>query len=409
MQQIYNTGIGKIEPGPGWEKINKPQNFRCPTAVLSVINNIRRESSDAFLQEGGRREGHGETATLIEGEAHLFVLPIDDQREAHITHVRNWLAANNADPAWLENDRESDIRILVIEHRLAARRLGFEEIFSSLHDKSTDALKSGIADGTAWPTLPFVNYFTPLAEAVWEDSRFAQIQLIRTNSPLIRTIEMSTDPSKVLASLADSAKILADMFLPTKNAVVGDVLRHAIDSGLWALEDKFFEYASFIFENDAAVVASDGVEETQRENDAMRRFLAAPAAQLISYQSYLDEHSVYATHQGVKGAEFQRVLVLLEDDAAIGNGFSYDKLMGLKELSKTDQANLEAGIDNAVDHTRRLFYVGCSRAERALAVVLFASNATAATAQMKALDIFDSECVHGLADIQHSAGSKTPW
>ena len=41
MQKIYAAGAGAIEPLAGWKSIEKPENFRCPVAVLNVINNIR--------------------------------------------------------------------------------------------------------------------------------------------------------------------------------------------------------------------------------------------------------------------------------------------------------------------------------------------------------------------------------
>ena len=42
MQKIYTTGAGPILLGDGWNEITKPENFRCPTSVLAVVNDRAR-------------------------------------------------------------------------------------------------------------------------------------------------------------------------------------------------------------------------------------------------------------------------------------------------------------------------------------------------------------------------------
>jgi DNA helicase-2/ATP-dependent DNA helicase PcrA len=400
MQQIYATGAGDITLESGWEQIDKPENFRCPTAVLSVINNIRREVPGALLQEGGRRIRTGDSDEYVQGEAHLFVLPIDEERDSHLARVREWLATNTHDPEWSEGHSSTNVRILVIEHRLAARRLGFENLFSSHHEKSTDALKTGIAEGTAWTTLPFVDYLTPLAQSVWTRQKFPQIQLIRAHSPFVLDMGASQNPNSVLKALSAAAKSVAEMLQPDSNVTVRTVLQHATTTGLLALDERFKDYESLISQTSGIGDLPDTTTGARPESDVIARFLDVPARELLPYQSYLDEHSVYARHQGVKGAEFGRVLVLLEDDAAVGNLFSYNKLLGLQELSDKDRENIAAGLESTIDRTRRLLYVGCSRAEHALAVVIFTRDASTAAGQLRQLNIFDSGCVHDTMDLQ---------
>lgn len=400
MQQIYASGAGDIALEPNWEQIDKPENFRCPTAVLSVINNIRRQVPGALLQEGGRRTRIGDSDEYVQGEAHLFVLPIDAERDSHLARVREWLATNTYDPNWNVDDRSSDVRILVIEHRLAARRLGFESLFSSHHDKSTEALKAGIAEGTAWTTLPFVEYLTPLVQSVWAKQKFPQIELIRANSPRILDMETNQNPSSMLKELSAAAESVARMFQPDSDATVRAVLQHATSTGLLTLDEKLREYESLIDQTSDVGAPLDLSDNVSPESNVIARFLDVPARELIPYQSYLDEHSVYATHQGVKGAEFNRVLVLLEDDAAAGNNFSYNKLLGLQELSERDRKNIADGLETAIDRTRRLLYVGCSRAEHALAVVIFTRDVLTAAEKLRSLNIFEHGCVHDTTDLQ---------
>ena len=54
--------------------------------------------------------------------------------------------------------------------------------------------------------------------------------------------------------------------------------------------------------------------------------------------------------------------------------FSYEKLFGVKEKTKTDIENELEGKDTGIDRTRRLFYVTCSRVEKSLAIVAYSNN-----------------------------------
>ena len=57
MQKIYAAGAGSISLGEGWFSITKPENFRCPASVLSVINRVRAED-DGLQQIRGRMIAH---------------------------------------------------------------------------------------------------------------------------------------------------------------------------------------------------------------------------------------------------------------------------------------------------------------------------------------------------------------
>ena len=105
-----------------------------------------------------------------------------------------------------------------------------------------------------------------------------------------------------------------------------------------------------------------------------RLALEAPFDQIERYDRYVRGLSQFDTHQGVKGLEFPRVMVVVSDDEARGFMFAYDKLFATKAKSKTDLDNEAAGKETTIDRTRRLFYVTCSRAEESLAVVYYAAD-----------------------------------
>jgi DNA helicase-2/ATP-dependent DNA helicase PcrA len=105
--------------------------------------------------------------------------------------------------------------------------------------------------------------------------------------------------------------------------------------------------------------------------DAWDLALSSPFSQIKQYNVYLSEESNFGTHQGVKGLEFPRVLVILDDEESRGFAFSYEKLFGSKELSKADKDNMKDGGETGVDKTKRLFYVACSRAKESLAIIAY--------------------------------------
>ena len=85
-------------------------------------------------------------------------------------------------------------------------------------------------------------------------------------------------------------------------------------------------------------------------------------------------HICFATHQGVKGLEFPRVMVIMDDAQARGFLFSYEKLFGAKAKTDTDIKNEREGKDTSLTRTARLFYVACTRAQESLAVVAYSED-----------------------------------
>ena len=134
--------------------------------------------------------------------------------------------------------------------------------------------------------------------------------------------------------------------------------------------------------------ASGLYELTERTNDildenyvgddpkviALKKALSVPFDEMERYATYVSDSSRFATHQGVKGLEFPRVMVILDDTESRGFLFSYEKLFGAKKQTATDLKNEKEGKDTSNRRTARLFYVACTRAMESLAVVAYSDN-----------------------------------
>ncbi len=121
-------------------------------------------------------------------------------------------------------------------------------------------------------------------------------------------------------------------------------------------------------------ILSDPIENEDKKVTALREALSVSFDKLERYSAYVTDNTQFATHQGVKGLEFPRVMVIMDDTEAKGFLFSYEKLFGAKSKTETDIKNEREGKDTGIMRTTRLFYVACTRAEKSLAVVAYTEN-----------------------------------
>lgn len=388
MQKIYTTGAGEIAIEPNWRAITKPENFRCPTSVLRVVNAIRA-AGDGLEQTRGRAIEVDGVLQPVAGSAHMFVLPADEHRTGRLQAVRQWLRNATADPLWLSDNVEADVRLLVLVHRMAAARLGFSTIYAALHDKAPASLKDGLEDGTAWPLRPLLQFVLPLVMAARAGDQFKVMSLLRSACPLMETDRVQHQAiHDVLRRLHESVEALVVLLQGDSHASIGEVLTLIRDREMVRLDERF-----------SAFLVPDPVDDGSSEFGHVIAFLACLATELWGYRRYIEEESPFATQQGVKGAQFERVLVVLDDEEGAHSHFSYGKYFGFVPLSEKDEENIAANVESVLDRTRRLFYVCCSRAVKDLAVVMFVPDVDQARAAIERANIFPADAIHGLEDI----------
>lgn len=402
MQRIYATGTGLVEAEPHWIDIPKQENFRCSTKVLDLANAIRHDGDDLVQVPGKRISPEGITPTP-EGSAHLFILPADDTRDANLVRVRDWMAARTGDGHWrLGNTDEDQVKLLVIVHQMAAKRLGFGELYSALNSKAPAAFKNGFLDGSAWPLSPCLKFLIPISLAHAEGRQLEVMRLIRKYSPLFEKDTLAgVDVAERLNTLRGLVDSIAEGIVGKSNETIGDLLKQVNAAGLIIFDPRLASYLDPEAAPQAPTAEADDENDDDQEEDesekemaSMDAFLACPAKQLLEYYTYISERSPFGTQQGIKGAEFDRVLVILDDAESTHFQFSYEKYLGLKEPSKTDLERIEAGEETTMDRTRRLFYVCCTRALKDLAVVLFTADPEGATAHIRKLDLFEDHAIH---------------
>jgi ATP-dependent DNA helicase UvrD/PcrA len=354
VQKIYGTGIGQIVLEKGWKEVQKPENFRSPRRVLEIINAIRANADELVQTSGLPAEKQRD------GEVTCFVLPTSANRRELLDKVQAWLKENSSTGAW-RGDAAETTKVLVITHRMAASRLGFEALYSTFH---STRLQESFTEGKAWPLTPFLSTLLPLVEAA-NSNRPALLPRLRKSSPLLRPENVDeTTVRATFATLATGVQELVAVMADGGPASVRRALAVAHDHRLLDLDERLVQ------------LLPDDLPDPDDEADEDDRLLAAlmkcDVAELKGYSSYISNESPYSTQQGVKGAEYPNVIVVLDDEARHPS-FSYDKYLGLKELSKSEAAK-GADTETSIDRTRRLFYVCASRATNALAIVLYAAD-----------------------------------
>lgn len=370
MQRIYadgKTGLAEAIP-EDWAKPRKEMNHRCPTRVIDLINKIRRD-------DDGKAQRPRSDAQP--GVARLFLLPhTTANTSAAEAAVARRMADVSGDSAWA--DGSEAIKTLALEHMMSARRFGFEQFFKPLY--AVQRINTGLLDGTGAGLGLFTREILPLVKAMRAGDRFATAAIIRKTSPLLDR-DALIDAGEAQQGLLDRAKGACAGLLALvdgqPSASLRDVLRYVAEHRLFTVPDVLLPFAAA---DPDAVDENDADEEEidiKSEIAAWRQALEAPFGQIDKYDRYVSGVSHFDTHQGVKGLEFPRVMVVISDEEARGFLFNYDKLFGAKEKSKTDLDNEAAGKETTIDRTRRLFYVTCSRAERSLAVVYYSENPTA--------------------------------
>lgn len=369
MQRIY--GDGKVDLGrdvpTDWAKPVKQLNHRCPRRIVALINKIR-----SYV------DGHVQLARSDSevGFARLFIYPQDvtdkGQAEDYAAHE---MASVTKDALWSSS---SDVKKLVLEHQMAANRLGFGEMFGAL--SGAESLQTGLRDGSLPGVRLFSQLIWPLVQAKREGNEFKVASIVRRASPLLskealrpEKVDQRANVRKARAAIDE----LMEFFSGDRRPRFLDVLNCVARTHLFQIPESLRPFVLASESRDAAETTSislDGEDEQSDVLKAWEHFLLAPFSEIGPYDAYVSGRSPFATHQGVKGLEFPRVMVVVDDSDAGGFMFSYEKLFGAKDKTKADIDNEAEGKDTGIDRTRRLFYVTCSRAKKSLAIVAYSGN-----------------------------------
>lgn len=353
MQKIYNDGkdnLAKCIPD-NWVKPVKIMNHRSAKRIVTLANSIRSSVDDQKQQARSDAE---------EGTVRLFITSKSNNKEYVEKRVAEMMVQDTGDIGW--ND-EKDYKSLILEHHMAASRFGFSELYMPL--SNSKKFDTSLREGSI-PELSILSKLVfPLLVAYQSGNDFEVAKIIRKNSPLLNKEVFITglnNQVELLRKAEEAVELLMKLWNDGKVPTCLEVLKSIRDTGLFKVGNRVDE------------VLTDYSQDENEKITALRTALSAPFYELERYALYVSDNTRFATHQGVKGLEFPRVMVILDDAQARGFLFSYEKLFGVKAQSDTDEKNAHDGKDTSITRTARLFYVACTRAKKSLAIVAYTEN-----------------------------------
>ncbi len=337
-QKIYGDGCGRIEH-PSLTVVGKQANFRSVSTVVDCLNRMRPELPQ-------------------------FVVDPDELGSVRIFHTNTWTGPRQTGGHWggdlpseaadlalraVLDDLAEDgwdlspksTKILMLTHRVLAGKQGYPsvpEVFA-YNESFTNKEDPHIAY--------FADALEPACEAYLARKYGEMFQTLGPNMPAIRS---QTDKKEWSAAMDTLIELRA-------SATVGEVVDH-----LLTVRRPRVPNAVERRERELREFDPEAGEEMPRVLKELRGLRAVSYREIIALCSYLSGHSPFETKHGVKGAEFENVLVV------VGRGWSRYNFKEMLELAG-DAAHVPAGKQAAYERNRNLFYVTCSRPKRRLAVL----------------------------------------
>ena len=354
MQRIYMDGKDNLADSipPDWEHPKKVMNHRSKERIVQVANAIRSDVDRIEQRPRSDKDG---------GFVRLFIVSDTREKESVETQIYSKMGELTGDDLWSESAQR---KTLVLEHRMAATRLGFENIFDSLKD-----LGQSFHNGKLIELSFLMNVVYPLVLAKQEQNSFAVMKILRKHSPLLqkRTLQAAENQALLLQKVNKKVGSLAKLWLNDSIPTSLEIYKKLSEINLFELPKRIEEVLSNESEVSGRIVS-------------LREGLSAPFTELERYWDYISDKTPFATHQGIKGLEFERVAVIMDDESSGGFLFKYNKLFGTEPLSSADRKNESEGKDTTLLRTLRLFYVTCTRAKEGLALIAYTNGTDAARA-----------------------------
>lgn len=362
MQRIYADGkenLGKALPDD-WIQPAKKMNHRSKSRIIDLINKIRSEIDGQ--EQLPREENMG-------GIVRLFAVSRTKNKSEVEKLICQKMKEFTNDDKWINGD--TDVMTLTLEHHMAARRMGFSTFFDPLY--AVDKLKTSLLDGTSTSINLFSKIVLSLYQAHIKSNKFEVANVVKKHSELVNKQTLLKEGNKlgIFHSTNEKVNELLSLWNDGNQPSLLEILVKIDETMLFKIPSTLKLVLS---RKGAEVTENDDLDKYDDILGAWEVALTAKFPEIIEYSKYINDESAFGTHQGVKGLEFERVMVIIDDEESKGFMFSYDKLFGIKPLTSNDQKNIEEGKETGIDRTLRLFYVACSRAKESLAIVSYTDS-----------------------------------
>jgi len=337
-QKIYGGGCGRIDH-PALTRIGKEANFRSVSVIVDCLNRMRPdlpqmvekpdEIGSIKIFHTNNWAGERQTSAHWKGD-----LPSDVSHSA-LKDVYNQLKSNEWDLS------AKYTKILMLTHRVLASEQGYASLPGVFQYNEAFAKKEN----------EYIAYFVDKLEpacSAYQERKFGQMFTALGES--VPAIQAQGDKIKWAGAMDNLLKL-------RDQETVGQVIDHLRITRRPRLPDALERR-----QKDLDSFDKNAGEEMPRSLLELEKLRAVPYKEIISLTDYLTGHSPFETKHGVKGAEFENVLVV------VGRGWNQYNFNEMLELAQ-DPVNVPAKRQEAYERNRNLFYVACSRPKRRLALL----------------------------------------
>jgi DNA helicase-2/ATP-dependent DNA helicase PcrA len=339
-QKIYGDGCGLVEHD-ALEVIDKNANFRSVSQIVEVLNQMRPSlqqmvsDPDALGEArifhtnhwlGVRRTG--------QGGGHWTGDTSPEAARAYFNYMKTRLAAEGWDFS-IEKTK-----ILMLSHSILSREQGYASIPPIYGQYNDPWLKKDD------PHIKFLTDQLEPACAAFVVQHYGEMfESFGASMPRIRRHQDKlawTETMRSLITLRLSGSI----------GDVIDFIAAQPHMGLpEAVEDR---------EHRMEEAGPDQTDGESRRVTQLRKLRNIPYTEIIALDCFIDGHTPFATKHGVKGAEFENVLVI------VGRGWNkYNFAQMLEWIDAGPPPDKRDFFEN----NRNLFYVACSRPKTRLALL----------------------------------------
>lgn len=332
MQNIYEVGVGKIPQSyidsGVLALITKEENFRCSKEVISLLNKIRTDLSQ--IPSGKNLEGEN---TFISCNQDLNNTNNYQKTLDFLTSKKNW--------------NLSKTKILLLTHKGIAGKIGYGSLLEvyGILDFGRDRLLKKEERFSDFILNKIERLFS-----LYQLKNYSEfIKILGIEGFKIDNHDQKDKIHKLLLGLRD---------LRTTGKV-GDVIEYVLANNLLTKPLKIQEFEERI----KATLPGD--EKAEKNKKFYDELMNSQYREFVLVNEYIEGYTPYSTKHGVKGAEFENVLVVIDD--ASWNQYKFNDVFGNNHTNEKRYVR-----------TRNLLYVCCSRAKNKLAVLSLSEMDSAA-------------------------------
>lgn len=314
MQKIYDKGIGEINLS-GFEdikKITKLDNFRCSNEVIRLLNKIRPN----LTQKPSGQNAEGEISFYYKTSNY----PSED---ALILELEK--------KGWSFNNYKS--KVLYLTHKKIAAHAGYENLLSAFPDRERFFAREYILSRLLFEIEEVCRNYS-------SNDYNSLFDRLKSNGFKIKRHEDKRKVRLYIEELKENCT----------NYTIQNVLNFIVENTIQIFQLQ--DYTNFINHIDD--------EEMENGKNIYLKIKDLKFQEVSNCFNYIESNTIYSTKHGVKGTEFDNVLVIIDDTA--WRNFNDN------EVFSRNFSNM-----NRYDRSRNLLYVCCSRAKKNLALYAITS------------------------------------